>query len=117
LFQLVLVLGDPGQDPDIQGQLGVPLGHLHIRYLELESCLKFELYFLNFCSYNKQQAHKVCIGQNELGYDFLYRVNTIFSLKPIVKKLVSIEIVIFHICTLGGIIRKISVTGSCLKQT
>jgi hypothetical protein len=31
-----------------------------------------------------------------LGYDFLYPVNTIFVLKPIVKKLLSIEIVIFH---------------------
>jgi hypothetical protein len=40
-----------------------------------------------------------------------------FPLTPIVKKLLSIENVIFHICTLGSIIRKISVTGSCLKQT
>jgi hypothetical protein len=41
----------------------------------------------------------------------------LFALKPMVKKLLSIEIVIFHICTLGSIIRKISVTGSCLEQT
>jgi hypothetical protein len=40
-----------------------------------------------------------------------------FALQPIIKKLLSIEIVIFHICTLGNIIRKISVTGSCLEQT
>jgi hypothetical protein len=34
-----------------------------------------------------------------LGYDFLYHVNTFIALKLIVKKLLSIEIVIFHICT------------------
>jgi hypothetical protein len=33
----------------------------------------------------------------------------IFALKPIVKMLFSIEILIFHICTFGSIIRKISV--------
>jgi hypothetical protein len=52
-----------------------------------------------------------------LGYDFLYHFNTIFALKPIVKKLLSIETVIFYICTFGSIIGKISVTGSCLEQT
>jgi hypothetical protein len=31
-----------------------------------------------------------------LGYDFLKPVNTIFALKPIVKKLLSCKIVIFH---------------------
>jgi hypothetical protein len=41
----------------------------------------------------------------------------IFAIKPIVKKLFSIEIIIFHICTFGSIIGKISVTGSCLEQT
>jgi hypothetical protein len=47
-----------------------------------------------------------------------YTLSILFSaIKPIVKKLLSIKIVIFHICTLSSIIRKLSVTGSCLEQT
>jgi hypothetical protein len=47
-----------------------------------------------------------------------YTLSILFcALKPIVKKLLNIETVVFHICTLRSIIRKISVTGSCLEQT
>jgi hypothetical protein len=36
-----------------------------------------------------------------LGFDFLYPVNTIFAQKPIAKKLLSIEIMIFHTLALS----------------
>jgi hypothetical protein len=57
--------------------------------------------------------------QIQIHFKFFGYVNNIFfAVKSVVKKLLSIEIVIFHtlICTFGGIMGKISVTGSCLEQ-
>jgi small-conductance mechanosensitive channel len=57
---------------------------------------------------------------NSLGMISYILSKLLFAQNPlvmVVKKLFSIEIVIFHICTLSSIIRKILVIGSCLKHT
>jgi hypothetical protein len=51
------------------------------------------------------------------GYDLLYPVNNIFCSKTNSKEVIEHWNCDFHICTFGSIIRKISVTGSCLEQT
>jgi hypothetical protein len=77
-----------------------------------------------FCDLFKISLVLECRGYSKMksvfkGYGWAKRLGTA-ALKQIVKKLLSIEIMIFHTSGFQNvriIIRKILVTGSCLKQT